>query len=128
MAASAAPQPQADEPAGSTEGDGVVPSPHIGADLPEGPASAGRMSIGMGLVGLAAIAVVAAGLVAAGRERRRQEEQPSPVGQEVADVLGRRTIRQGKIRLEADPIVAALGLDDASDSDSPATDAPEEAG
>jgi len=125
VAASAAPQPRADEPAGSTEGDGVVPSPDVGADLPEGPASAGQVSIGMGLVGLAAIAVVAAGLVAAGRERRRLEARPSPVGQEVADVLGRRTIRQGRIRLEADPIVDALGLDDAADGDSSAPDAPE---
>ena len=115
-AAGTPPQPRADEPAGSTGGSPVVPSPDVGAALPEGPQPSG-VPIGIGLVGLAAIAVVAAGLVAAGRERRRLEEAAPPVRQEVAEVLDRRALRQGKTRLEPDPIIAALGVDDAADGD-----------
>lgn len=120
------PQPRADEP-GSTGGSPVVPSPDARADLPEGTTPSG-LAIGMGLVGLAAIAVVAAGLVAAGRERRRLEEAARPVRQGVAEVLDRRALRQGKTRLEPDPIVAALGVDDVADGQQADQDSPGEDG
>jgi hypothetical protein len=113
-AAGRSPEPRAEASGGSTMGAPVDPSPAVGADLPEDASGGGGVSIGMALIGVAAIAIVGAGLIAAGRERRKREAPP-PVSAEVAAaVLDKRALRQGKVRLEPDPIVAALGIEDAA--------------
>jgi len=83
--------------------------------MPAGGSPEGGQPIGIALVGAAAIAMVGAGVLAAGRERRRNQEEQQPIAEEVAEVLDRRSLRQGKVRLESDPIVDALGIDGGPD-------------
>ncbi|HEX5040347.1 MAG TPA: hypothetical protein VFW95_09450 [Candidatus Limnocylindria bacterium] len=111
-AASVPADPRGDDgPDGSIAVAPIAPSPNASAGMAEPMTPDGGSPVRIGLVGAAAIAVVGIGLVAALRERRRREE-PIVVPDHVAEVLDRRTLRQGRVRLEADPIIAALGIGD----------------
>jgi hypothetical protein len=103
--------PRSDDPRGSLAGAPMGPSPGIDAGTAAPTPPDRGTPVGIGLVGVAAIAAVGIGLVVALRERRRRVE-PIEVPDGVAEVLDRRTIRQGRVRLEADPIIAALGIGD----------------
>jgi hypothetical protein len=115
--ASTAAKPRVDQPGESGSEAPAAPSPGAGAGMPGSDAPGGDAPIGVGLAGIAAIAAIGAGFLAAGRARRRAEDELMPVAEEVAEVLDRRTLRQGKVRLDSDPIVAALGIDETRPSD-----------
>jgi len=63
----------------------------------------------VGLAGVAAIALIGSALLLAGR-RRRPSEEPAVTQDATAAVLEQRTLRRGRVRLQDDPIVAALGV------------------
>ena len=64
-----------------------------------------------GLAGVAAVALIGTGLLLARRDR---DKEPRPTAMaEAAEALERRTVRRSKVRVGNDPIVAALGIDDA---------------
>ena len=65
-----------------------------------------------GLAGVAAVALIGTGLLLARRDR---DKEPRPTAMaEAAEALERRTVRRSKVRVGNDPIVAALGIDDAT--------------
>lgn len=64
----------------------------------------------VGLAGVAAVALVGTGLLFAKRERVK--EPPQSAMAQASAALERRSVRRSKLRLSADPIVAALGVDD----------------
>lgn len=68
----------------------------------------------IGLSGVAAVAVIGTALLLVRRRDSREGEVPIPVSDRTATeaLLERRTLRQAKVRLPDDPIVAALGIDD----------------
>lgn len=115
-----APEPPAVAPARSSATDPVVPSPdEAEAAVPDGLVADDDLPIGIGLLGVAAIGMLGLGLLVAGRPRDAgAPEQPSD--EVTAAVLDRRALRQAKVRLEADPIVAALGIEDADEATPPA--------
>jgi hypothetical protein len=81
-----------------------------------------------GLAGVAAVALIGTALMLAGRRRTRDDEPEVPVGATArantealpagaaaADILGRRMLRQARVRMTDDPIVAALGIGNEDD-------------
>jgi hypothetical protein len=64
-----------------------------------------------GLAGVAAVALIGTGLLLARRDRDK-EPRPTAMAQ-AAEALERRSVRRSKVRVGNDPIVAALGIDDA---------------
>jgi hypothetical protein len=68
----------------------------------------------IGLSGVAAVTVMGTALALAGRRRSDAQEPAAAAADDAATaaILARRTVRQGKVRLTDDPIVAAMGLDD----------------
>ena len=70
-----------------------------------------------GLMAMASVALVGSATLVAGR-RRRAETGGGTEGAPASDmtsVLERRTVRRAKLRLDDDPIVAALGVGRATD-------------
>jgi len=68
----------------------------------------------LGLSGVAAVAVIGTALLILGRRRSTEDDVPIVVPErtDTDAVLQRRTVRRARVRLEDDPIVTAMGVDD----------------
>lgn len=68
----------------------------------------------IGVAGMAGVAILGAMLLVLGRRRAAEGGAPSAAVEASAAeaLLERRTVRQAKVRLPADPIVAAMGIDE----------------
>jgi len=87
---------------GAAEVDGMVTDPLLGIVLL------------VGLSGVAAVALIGGVVLSIGRRRSDDDETSAAEAQarETEALLERRTLRQAKVRLTDDPIVAAMGVDD----------------
>ena len=88
----------------------------LGAAEPDGMATDPLLGIVLlvGLSGVAAVALIGGVVLSIGRPRSDDDEIPAAVAQarQTEALLERRTLRQAKVRLTDDPIVAAMGVDD----------------
>ena len=70
------------------------------------------MVVLLGLAGVAGMAILGTGWLMAWRRRGGSADEAGARAAATEAVLERRTLRQARVRLEEDPIVAALGIDD----------------
>ena len=77
------------------------------------PANGGPLSAVLvaGLAGVGAVALIGTAILLAGRRRQRRSEGavPSAAG-ETAALLERRMVRRARMRMDEDPILAAMGI------------------
>lgn len=66
----------------------------------------------LGLAGVAGVAILGTGWLMAWRRRGGNSEAAGTRAAATEAVLARRTLRRARVRLEEDPIVAAMGIDD----------------
>jgi hypothetical protein len=120
-----------DGPAGeSADGALTAGSASPGSDEDSAASSDGLLTMVLfaGLSGVAAVALIGTALMLAGRRRARDDEPEVPVGATAGantealpagaaagDILGRRMLRQARVRMTDDPIVAALGIGNEDD-------------
>jgi hypothetical protein len=88
--------------AGAGESEGIPSDPLLGVVLL------------IGLSGVAVVALIGGIVLSIGRRRPDDGEDPTSAARARATeaVLERRTLRQAKVRLDDDPIVAAMGVED----------------